>query len=609
MATVVVNIDEASLNFGGKPLFENLSLAIHAGEKLCLVGRNGAGKTTLMRLLAGEIDPDSGSRFILPGIKVGYLAQSFRVTEIQGTVREFILSGLPEIERTEAHYYRADKVMEPLELESDWLLKTLSGGQLRRAALARALVTEPDFLMLDEPTNHLDLGGIEWLETYLANYPGAVLCVSHDRVFLRNIARKVVWLDRGFVRISPKGYAEFDDWADAILEQEARALQNAQKKLELEEHWLQGGVTARRKRNMQRMRELLNLREQLKQDRNSLKQMKAVIEVDIHKHELAANIVAEFRNVTKTFVQDQRSISILDDFSLRLVRGDRLGIVGKNGSGKSSFLKMLIGEMEGDSGQIKRGKRSVFSFFDQQRMALNPDDTLKEALCVGGGDHVYLQRDGALVPRHVCGYLKEFLFDPKSSTDKISTLSGGQQHRLMLAKTLMNPGNVLILDEPTNDLDMDTLDRLQEILDAYEGTLILVSHDRDFLDRTVHKLLVFEGDGKVSSVIGGYSDYLAQKKNDVLNSRAKSENITERRDNKKSGKFSYNLEREWQMLPDKIAALELEINELKHSLSDQDLYTSNAKLFDEISARFAQAQAELQTAENRWLELAEMREQ
>ncbi len=609
---VLISLEDVSVHFGGKPLFDGIRLHVNEHDRICLVGKNGAGKTTLMRLITGELEPDAGSRFMLPGLRIGYLAQKIEHSP-DDTVRSFVLSGLSAQERSEEKHHLADQMMAPLELEAEALMDTLSGGQARRAALAQALIAAPDLLLLDEPTNHLDLTAIEWLERYLHAYRGAFICVSHDRAFLTAISQKIFWIDRGTIRTSPRGYGAFEAWAETILEQEARALQNMQKKLDAEVDWTQGGVSARRKRNVRRLRELNRLREKLKADKHSYLQHRRGIDADPLKPIPASKIVAEFKQVGKSFQRDGKKIPILQDFSLRIIRGDRIGILGRNGSGKSTFLKLLTNELQPDEGRIFRGKNSEIAYFDQNRSALNPKKSLWDTLCPNGGDYVFLGSGEEKRPVHVCGYLKQFLFDPRLARDLVGTLSGGQQNRLMLARVLAHPGNVLILDEPTNDLDMDTLDMLQELLAEYEGTLILVSHDRDFLDRTVTEILAFEGGGVVEQHIGGYTDYLnAKRAQQPAPAKAKAaapSTVAAPEAPRPRTKMSFKLKHELEQLPGKMQALETEIISLRELLSDADLYIREPERFDTASRRLPKAQSELDMAESRWLELDELRAQ
>lgn len=601
---VLLSVQEALVTFGGKPVFEDLTFHIMEGDRTCLVGKNGAGKSTMMNIIRGLKDIDMGERWVLAGTTIGYLQQDV-VPKPGQTVKEFILEDLKKENQTEAFTYRMEMVAEPLHIGLDDRMDQLSGGQMRRAALARALVEDPDILLLDEPTNHLDLDVIIWLENYLRSYRGAFLCISHDRKFLGNISDKVFWLDRGKLRICPKGYAQFDDWAQLLIDQEERELKNREKMLEIEVEWASRGVKARRKRNVRRLALMKEERDRLKADKSAFLRMMAKVEVEGGAYEGSSKIVAEFIKVHKSF-EDKK---ILDGFSLRITKGDRIGILGKNGSGKSTFLKLLIGELEPDAGKVKRNKEIEFSYFDQSRKDLKPDESLWLNLVPNGGDYINVMGK----QRHVCGYLKDFLFDPSGARHKVSTLSGGQKNRLLLAKVLADPKSFLILDEPTNDLDMDTLDVLEEILSAYQGTLIIVSHDRDFLDQTVSKILAFEGDGVIEGYIGGYSDYLDARKKFAQPHRVEDDVVrdvsgrAEQVESKVSPKkLSYKLQYELDNLPEKIAGLEQEISDLVVMLQDAGLYTRDTDLFYKSSERLTAAKAELEHAELRWLELDEM---
>lgn len=611
--TLLLSLEDITVNFGGKPLFEGLNMHMSQGEKICLYGKNGAGKTTLMRLITRELEQDAGKIFRLPGLTIGYLAQDVKFDQTH-TVKQFILSGLPAKDRTAENEYLADMVMAPLSLNAQSLMASLSGGQQRRAALARTLVMDPDILLLDEPTNHLDLAAIEWLEDYLRFYRGAILCISHDRRFLMNMSEKVLWVDRGRIRTCPYGYEKFEDWLEIQIQQEARELQNLQKKIESEHDWTQGGVTARRKRNVRRMRELHRLREKLEQDKAAYKQQSQKIDLDPLKVINSSRIVGQFKNVSKSFVLENHKIEILKEFNHTILKGDRLGILGKNGSGKSTFLKMLIGDFEPDSGFIFRNKTTQVSYLDQARKELNVQKTLQETLCPQGGDYVIIGQGENQRTAHVCGYLKKFLFDPKMVNDKVATLSGGQQNRLLLAKILTNPGNLLILDEPTNDLDMDTLDMLQDILADYTGTLIVVSHDRDFLDRCVTEVMAFEGDAEVHTIFGGYSDYI--KKREMLRTGKMPQTTpTPKKIEKqkppepKTKKLSYKHQYDLETLPQEIADLEQKIIQLSQELSNPDLYMKSPDIFDKSSKSLARAQQTLSQKESRYLELLALKEE
>ena len=618
-STLILSVQEGSIAFGEKTIFDNLSFNIHEGDKICLVGKNGTGKSTLMNIITGERDMDSGERWVLHGTTVGYLQQEIEPVPGQ-TVYDFVFQQLKKSGQEEENLYKVDMVIEPLELRPEDRMDRLSGGQLRRAALARALVEEPEVLLLDEPTNHLDLDIIEWLERYLKSYRGAVLCVSHDKKFLENISDKIFWLDRGRMRVCPKGFAHFDEWSAELLEQEERELKNRAKLVEQEVEWASRGVKARRKRNVRRLEIMHQERARLKQDQSAFRRMMAKVDIGDMDN-------AEFYKVDKTYTnEDGRDIRIMDKFSMRMAKGDRIGILGRNGSGKTSFLKLLTGEEKPDMGKVKLAYDLEVSYFDQKRRDLLPDATIQQILCPQGGE--YLKVMGKT--RHICGYLKDFLFDASMVMQRVSTLSGGQKNRLLLAKVLADPKPLLILDEPTNDLDMDTLDRLEEILSHYTGTLVVVSHDRDFLDQSVSKILAFEGDGVVDACIGGYTDYLAVRDKLRAERRKRREEEDEERGfirkpdpadapAKKSTapapaakpaaakKLTYKLQYELDNLPAKIAGLEKEIEELEGMLDDPTLFERDRGQFDTASKRLLLARSDLESAEMRWLELEDMR--
>jgi len=612
-APALLTLHETYVTFGNKPLFDGLEMAIHQGDRISLVGRNGAGKTTLMQLITGARELDGGERWVEPGIRIGYLQQDIAF-QVQQSVIDFIMHALPKELQNDDHRYLAEKVLEPFEIKPEAILSTLSGGQLRRVALARALVEDPDILLLDEPTNHLDLSAIEWLEQYLRAYRGTLLCVSHDKAFLANISNKVFWLDRGRIRVCPRGFGHFDEWSTELLEQEARELQKREKMVAMEMEWAQKGISARRKRNIRRLEEMKKARDKLRADKSLFNKTIRKIELEPLEASETSRVVGEFIKVSKTLRDDKRDTLILDRFNLRIMRGDRIGILGKNGSGKTSFIRLLVGELLPDAGKVKIAKNLQFSYFDQNRALLNPKHSLKQNLCPGGGDYV----DVMGKPRHVRGYLKDFLFDPQTADDLVGTLSGGQRNRLMLAKVLANPGGFLILDEPTNDLDMDTLEMLEEILSRYDGTLLIVSHDRDFLDQTVTKILAFGGNGEVEGYIGGYSDYMEAihpgsitKKSDANDTKKpvqKSENAAASPAAKTPVKLSFKLQYELDHLPATITKLEADIEGFKLALSDADLYIKNPEQFDRTVRHLERAQKELIKLEERWLELEALRE-
>ncbi len=613
MKRLIFSLKDVSYNIGGRLLFEGLSCQIHERDRICLVGKNGAGKTTLMKMITGDVEADSGERFLHPSTNVGYLSQAMP-EQNHLTVRDFVLDGLPlenESEK-EMRNYLVDIVIGPLEINPDAIMSSLSGGQVRRACLARALVLQPDILLLDEPTNHLDLTAIEWLEDYLKYYEGALICISHDRTFLTNISQKVLWLDGGDIKLCPHGYGKFEEWMEKILEQEARELQNLSKQVDAEHQWTQGGVTARRKRNVRRVRELYALREKLQQDKAAYNKRSQKLDIDPVARVNGSKLIAEFRHVHKKYIRGDEVIPILNDFSHSVLRGDKIGILGRNGAGKSSFIKLLIGEIEADSGSVFRQKNLEIAYFDQHRSDLNPSKTLAETLCPDGGHYVQLGSIEDPRPIHICGYLKRFMFDPKSAFDKVATLSGGMQNRLLLAKILARPSPLMILDEPTNDLDMDMLDMLQEMLFDYQGTLILVSHDRDFLDRSVTEIIAFEGDAQVHGCYGGYHDYirerevrLGKKPAPIVIPRDSMAKAIEAQVKQVATPLTYGERIELSKMQQHIDELQQRIDELQNQLNDTELFSKSPDSFTKIIGDFDEATELLTQAEERWLMLEE----
>jgi len=604
---LLFSIKDASVRYKETPVFQDLSLNIHQRKRIALIGKNGAGKSTIMNIISGIKDLDEGEKWEEPGITVGYLGQEFRFKDDE-TVFDFIFSNILGEER-ELYKYKVDIIAEALSLEVDKQMKMLSGGQHRRAGIARALVEEPDILLLDEPTNHLDLNIISWLETYLNNYKGSLVCISHDKKFLENITNQVFWLDRGKLRVSPKGFKFFDEWSEMLLNQEARELQRRKQIVAEEVIWASRGVKARVKRNINRLNKVRQMREELKADESLFRQATKKIKFEpINDIDTNSKVIAEFYKVYKEFEENDKPLRILNGFNLRIKKGDRIGIIGPNGTGKTTFLRLILNELNADKGSIKINKNIEFSYFDQNRSDLNPKETLKDVMVPNGGD--YIEVRGKM--RHVYGYLKDFMFDPSVILDQVSSLSGGQKNRLKLAKVLANPKSCLILDEPTNDLDMETLDMLGEILMSYKGTLLLVSHDRDFLDQTVTKILSFEGNGVTEECIGGYSDYLSFKKStktqnnkkvNEKNSHNRSNLQTDFVENTNSKKLTYKLEFELKNLPEKIKNKEEEIHNYNNRLSDPDFYLNESDAFYEVTNKLEIAKQELEYFETRWLEL------
>ncbi len=582
-----------SLAFGTNQLFRDVELYINRGDKISLVGRNGSGKSTLLKVIAGEIEPDNGEIFIQPGIKIAYMPQDPDLSSYD-SLKQVVLDGLPN--HGKGLEYQADIWIEQLGIAAAQNPSQASGGERRKAALARALVNEPDILLLDEPTNHLDLPTIEKLEKIIASFSGAVILISHDRRFLDNTSRTTFWLDRGMLHRNNKGFKFFEEWQEQIINQEIADQHNLNKKIEAETEWLHKGVTARRKRNMGRLRKLQQLRierrEQIKQVGN--------INLTVEEGDFRSKLVIEAKHIAKAFGER----TIIKDFSTRIIKGNKIGIVGPNGAGKTTLIKLLTKRLEPDSGTVRIGKNLEEAYFDQNRMTLNPKKTLWQTLC-DKGDHIMVHGHY----RHVVAYLKDFLFKPEQAQCPVAALSGGEKNRLMLAVALAQPSNFLVLDEPTNDLDMDTLDLLQEVLDDYTGTILIVSHDRDFLDRVVTSVIYMKGDGSVSEYAGSYSDLLEKLKEQGSPSPAKPKSTTKPstpaavRPTSVSRKLSYAQQRLLNILPQEIENLAVEIAQIEEELGDATLYTQNPQRFDELTSTLSAKQKLKEDKENQWLEI------
>jgi ATP-binding cassette subfamily F protein uup len=598
----LIALNDARLAFGATTLFDGLSLTLGTGERACLVGRNGSGKSSLLKVIAGLQDLDGGERFLQPGTKVAYLPQDPDFDRA-ATIADYVArdpAGGPDAPR-----HAVDAVLVRLDLDGARGLEGLSGGEGRRVALARCLVSDPEVLLLDEPTNHLDLPTIGWLEGELKRFRGALLVISHDRTFLNNLTNTTLWLDRGRLQRLDRSFAAFDDWAEDLRRQEAEAQHKLGRQIVREERWLQRGVTARRKRNQGRLAKLQGLR----RERAEWLRQVGTAKLETASSGRSGDMVVEAEGLEKTFQTAAGPLSILKNFSTRIRRGDRLGIIGPNGAGKSTLVKLLIGDIAADAGKLRRGSNVETLYFDQRRETLDPEATLWQVLAPDGGDTLLVRGR----QRHVVSYLKDFLFDEGQARQPVKALSGGEKARLLLARLFARPSNLLVLDEPTNDLDMETLDLLQEVLDDYEGTLILISHDRDFLDRLVTSVIAMEGGGRTVEVTGGYSDYLhycqsraggEAAKAPASKPRARPEEAKPRA----ATKLGYKDQRELDSLPARIEALGSEMARLEAHLADPTLYSKDPEAFAKVTASLDETRRELAAAEERWLELESRRE-
>lgn len=596
----LIQLKDISLTFGGTPLLSGVELSVSAGERVCLIGRNGSGKSTLLRIAAGLVEPDSGSRFVQPGATIRYLPQEPDFGDHKTTLA-YVEAGLGPGD----DHYQARYLLEQIGLTGEEDPAHVSGGEARRAALARVLAPSPDILLLDEPTNHLDLPTIEWLEGELESRRCALVLISHDRRFLTNLSRTTAWLDRGQIRQIERGFGAFEEWRDEVLAEEEREQHKLDRKIVNEEHWLRYGVSGRRKRNVKRLGNLHALRDQRRNYRGAT----GNATLAAAEAEKSGRMVIEAKNIAKAFGERK----IVDGFSSRIQRGDRVGIVGPNGAGKTTLVHLLIGNDPPDSGSVRLGANIEMATLDQHRESLDPKLTLAEALTGGRGDHVMVGDKS----KHVIGYMKDFLFAQEQRGTPLEALSGGERGRLMLARALAKPSNLLILDEPTNDLDLETLDVLEDMLGDYEGTVILISHDRDFLDRVVTSVIVPEGQGRWIEYAGGYSDMLAQRGTDVKRETVKADAVPDEKKEAKAvapeaaprRRLSFNEKHALETLPKTIDRLHAEIAKQQKLLDDPDLYAKDRKTFDAASTAIAKAQHELAAAEDRWLELEVLREE
>jgi ABC transport system ATP-binding/permease protein len=592
-------LKDIGITFGSTPLLAGAELSIGPAERLCLVGRNGSGKSTLLKIAAGMVEPDDGSRFVQPSVTIRYLPQA---PDLSGfaTTRAFVEAGLaPGDDPRRAHH-----LLGSLGLTGKEEPARLSGGESRRAALARVLAPEPDILLLDEPTNHLDVAAIEALEAALKATRSAMVLISHDRRFLESLGRATLWLDRGTTRRLDKGFAAFEAWRDAILEEEEIERHKLDRRIMQEEHWLRYGVSARRKRNQRRLEALLELRKQRKGGRQNSAQ--ADVKLSVQEAKETGKKVIEAKGIAKSY----GDLKVVRDFSIRIARGDRVGIVGPNGAGKTTLINLLTGILPPDTGSVHLGTNLEVATLDQRRESLDPEASVAATLTGVRGDAVGESR-------HVIGYMKDFLFKPEQARTPVKALSGGERGRLLLARALAHPSNLMVLDEPTNDLDLETLDLLQEMLASYPGTLLLVSHDRDFLDRTLTSVIAFEGGGRWIEYAGGYSDMVTQRGHGVgalQHDKQAPPSVARsappaRRASEPRKRLSFAEQHALKASPSRIAALNEEVRRLEQLLADPDFYARDRAAFAVAGAELANAQAELGAAEEDWLRLELLQEE
>ncbi len=618
----LLTLSDASLAYGHTPLLDNVSFQVDAGERVCLVGRNGMGKSTLFRVISRQAQLDDGELWMQDTLKISYLEQEVPADQ-KDSIFDVVASGLGDIGELLADYHHAlleagdsdeaihrlsdlqhqvdvkdgwnvnqkvEAVLSRLRLEADMLLSDCSGGMRRRVMLAKALVSEPDLLLLDEPTNHMDIAAITWLEEFLKSFKGALIFITHDRTFLRNLATRMVELDRGQLASFPLGYDDYLKKKEELLEIEERSNAKFDKRLAEEEKWIRKGIKARRTRNEGRVRALQAMRQQRSQRVSS----QGRVNLNVDSGDMSGKLVTDLRKVSFSYPDHP----IVTELSTRIMRGDRVGIVGPNGSGKSTLLKLLLGELQPQEGEVVQGTKLQIAYFDQHRTQLQPHKTVRENISQGS-DYVSVRGKS----RHVIGYLKQFLFPPERVDSPVKILSGGERNRLMLARLFTQPANMMILDEPTNDLDVDTLELLEDLLIEYDGTLLLVSHDRTFLDNVVSSTLVFEEEGMVREYIGGYEDWIRQRR------KPEKESSTNEGNNRKSiepdspaqkKKLGFNETRELKMLPEKIETLETEQQKIEASISNADFYQQDKQVIADTMDRLGVIQNELEQAYERW---------
>ncbi|NOX41268.1 MAG: ATP-binding cassette domain-containing protein [Alphaproteobacteria bacterium] len=599
----VLNLSNINLTFGGDPLLSDLNLTVQPFDRVALVGRNGSGKSTVMKIMAGLIEPDSGERVLSPGLSVGYMEQDPDFTGF-ATIGDYAACGLDPGDE-----YRVERATEGLKLMPDTEPDKASGGERRRAALAKIIARAPDLMLLDEPTNHLDIEAIAWLEAHLSNSRSAFVLISHDRAFLKALSRATLWVDRGQMRRQDRGFEGFEEWRDQVFVEEDMQRHKLKRLIKAEARWAVEGISARRKRNQGRVRRLRDLRD----ERSAQIGRQGVAKLEMDSGPKSGRLVIEASSMCKNF----GDLAIVNDFSLRIMRGERVALVGPNGSGKTTLINLLMKKIEPDAGAVRHGVGLLPAIFDQNRSALDPNASLWETLTEDRDLGVSGRNDQIMVrgvPRHVVGYLKDFLFDEGQARGPVRALSGGEKARLLLARLLARPSNILGLDEPTNDLDVETLDLLQEILAEYDGTVLLVSHDRDFLDRVATTTIAMSKGGRATAYAGGWSDYQSQREDDQISGLpkktvAKKGGAQAERAQKlppqQQAQLSYVEEHRLKTLPDLIAQLEAEIARLESFLSAPDLFQTAPQKFAKASEGLVERQAKLAAYEQEWLELEE----
>ena len=601
MAPPLLTLQGIELTISGKPLLEGAELSVSPGERLALVGRNGSGKSTLLRIAAAQTEADKGVRFFQPDATVRYLPQE---PDLGGfdTVLDYVEAGLGPGDEP----YRARYLLEQLGLTGEENPARLSGGEARRAAIARVLAPEPDVLLLDEPTNHLDLPAIEWLEKELSSLRSALVIISHDRRFLQTLTNATVWLDRGRTRRLDRGFGDFEAWRDQVLEEEERERHKLDRLIVNEEHWVRHGVSGRRKRNMGRMGRLAELRSQVREQRKAL----GDVQISVSEGAVSGKLVIEAEHISKAYGER----TIVSDFTTRILRGDRVGVVGPNGAGKTTLISMLTGALEPDAGKLRLGANVQMASLDQRRVTLSADATLKDVLTGGGGDFIDINGER----KHVVGYMKDFLFTPEQARTPVSRLSGGERGRLVLARALSLPSNLLVLDEPTNDLDLETLDLLQEMIADYPGTVLVVSHDRDFLDRVATSVIVSEGEGRFVEYAGGYSDMVAQRGFGV---GGEAPSRKQEREKKRAStpaaaapapaksKLSFKQKHALETIPKRIDELRAKQALLQKKIDDPAFYSKDPTGFSRATKDYGDLQEQVDALETEWLELEMLREE